>query len=689
MVVLTAASDSNAALEMNGRGIFTDALLTTLSQVGDRPLTYAQVSRQVPPLIAAKSLQIPYFQGDLSAPVFGNTTCTKSIAWEVVKVGPPIELAGPPLPGIDVGTEFRIYDGAVEGAETRDPTKAKATVVMTEMTGLNGKVLLSAKTPGAADIKLGDVAVLARVSDNALKLRVRLKPASEEGGLSVERADKVRELVSADNESKLLIELTDGQGDFELSVGRGDRLILRGPENRTRNIFDHDEVVPQTLWQHARQRGLLSLRGEVGADFEDEQTLLARLVPLPSDRQSKCADGIWVQSEPGQEQVIPLCHAFNLDVKLSESAPMPLLVGALALSTDGGVYALPSDDRKVRLKPGETVTFNSQNETFQGAPPLDVRDTIIVFGTQETNPVQWSRFTETARTRSAFRSRGGAGTLYNALDRYFKPGTRGVIQADTEPMVNTTWTMSSVGLRVVANSSFLKVEPGATTPINKREYTIAGFDVRPYLPDDPDSAIYRILVKADWLANRSATDGFGYKQHDWSQSSDQANLERGIDCSRAIWYAFTRAGLSYNRNDRYLSTTQMVGSGTLMQDEFDSCSNETALQTGDVLVYRDDTRGDGHVVMVIDPERRIAWGSHGWDGTPRVLPVEPDTGVEYQKIKYQPDWRRWDRSTMERKACWRYRAFSDEARAGRGLPGLRALTSACDKHKRCGLGSVE
>ena len=124
-----------------------------------------------------------------------------------------------------------------------------------------------------------------------------------------------------------------------------------------------------------------------------------------------------------------------------------------------------------------------------------------------------------------------------------------------------------------------------------------------------------------------------------------------------------------------------------MQDEFESCSDDPNLRIGDVLVYRDATRGDGHVVMVIDPEKRIAWGSHGWDGNPRVLPVEADTGVEYQKIKYKKDPRmpRWDRSTMERKACWRYRAFAEEWRAGRSVPGLRALVSACNQNKRCGL----
>jgi hypothetical protein len=146
-------------------------------------------------------------------------------------------------------------------------------------------------------------------------------------------------------------------------------------------------------------------------------------------------------------------------------------------------------------------------------------------------------------------------------------------------------------------------------------------------------------------------------------------------------------GLPYNREDRYLSTAMMVGKNTWMKDEFESCSDDPNLKLGDVIVYRDDTRGDGHVVMVIDPAKRIAWGSHGWDGSGRELEIEPDTGVEYQLIKYKKDWQRWDRTTMKRKACWRYRRFITEALTAGGQPGLMALDAdaICDPKRQCGL----
>jgi cell wall-associated NlpC family hydrolase len=314
-----------------------------------------------------------------------------------------------------------------------------------------------------------------------------------------------------------------------------------------------------------------------------------------------------------------------------------------------------------------------------GRPPLDVQDHIMVFGTQETNPVQWHLLTNTAATRAAGPPMSG---LYRALDSYLQPGTRGTGRVE-EAVEETTWTLSSMTVRVEANQRFLKAEAGSTGPPSRREYTIAGFDIRPYLPDDPATALHRALQQADALAHASVTDGYGYKQHDWSLPTDEENLKRGIDCSRSIWYAFTRAGLPYNSGDRYLTTAMMVGEDSPMAEQFQDCSADT-LQSGDVLVYRDETRGDGHVVMVVDPAKRIAWGSHGWDGNAKALKVEPDTGVEYQLIKYKQDWERWDRRTMARQACWRYRAFSEEARTPRGQPGLRSLADACDPRKRCG-----
>ncbi len=683
LVFFSAATDSNPALEKNGRGIFTDSLLQVMMGVGKNPLTYAQVARQAPVLVSAESFQVPHFQGDLNQTVFGNQTRTRPISWEIKKLGPPIEIAGPPLAGIGVGAEFRIYDASLTGADTRDPDKAKATVVAIESTELNAKVIISASNPEMPQIKPGDLALPVRPADAFTKIKVRIRPSGETDGIPQDRADRLKELIRQNPETEMLVELTKGAGDFELSLGTDNRLVLRGPENRSRNIYTEDEQVPRSLWQHARQRAILHLRGEGGRDFRDNETLLVSLKPAPDSKQNKCSQkGFWQQAEPNSQQVIPLCYAWNLKVTLSEDSPIPLLIGALILSTDGSIFALPRDERKIRLQPGESYTFDAGGETFLGTPPLDVQDRVIVFGTNEKNPVAWSLFTETAATRT---TRGlGLSGLARALDRYLKPETRGIGVVEEPVEEEYTWTMSTVTMRVEANPGFLETPAGTRQPIQIREYTIADFDIRPYLPDDQKTALFQILQKADWLTRAAGEDGFGYKQHAWDSLTDEQNLQLGIDCSRAIWFAFTRAGLTYNRNDIYLTTAMMTGKDNLMQDEFESCSDDPRLQTGDILVYRDDNRGDGHVIMVIDPERRIGWGSHGWDGNPGILPIEPDTGVEYQKIKFKPDWERWDRKTMTKKACWRYRSFIEETLNTRGTRGLTALENICDPGRNCG-----
>ncbi|MEK7990640.1 MAG: YARHG domain-containing protein [Thiotrichaceae bacterium] len=177
-----------------------------------------------------------------------------------------------------------------------------------------------------------------------------------------------------------------------------------------------------------------------------------------------------------------------------------------------------------------------------------------------------------------------------------------------------------------------------------------------YYPSNEHSALYKVLKQAQTLtANISflSNDGIPYKQHSWNAKDDAANLKRGIDCSRAIWFAFTRAGIPYNRNNIYLDTSRMWKETSQMKHYFHSCSVDN-LQLGDVLVYRG--KGGGHTVMVLDPEKELAWGSHGYDKS-----RNKDTGVEVQKvIPAGHNWKYWDRYTMKLKACWRHKQFTQE-----------------------------
>ena len=77
-----------------------------------------------------------------------------------------------------------------------------------------------------------------------------------------------------------------------------------------------------------------------------------------------------------------------------------------------------------------------------GAPPIDIQDHVLVFGTKQTNPVQWHRLGEDTRIRGTLGS-----ALYRELDQYLKPGTRAAVPVD-EPIDPTTWTLSSLRMRV-------------------------------------------------------------------------------------------------------------------------------------------------------------------------------------------------------------------------------------------------
>ena len=691
LVFFAAAADGTPALETGGRGIFTDALIEVLSEVGSHPMTYSQAARRIAPLVAGRSLQVPFFHGNLNGPVFGNTKRNRPIGWEVRSLGPPLDLAGPPLTGMGVGAEVRIYDGAATPSDLRDPRKDKATALVTAMRGLNAQGELSSKSPGASPIRPGDLALMVRPSDEFLKVTVRLRPSNEPGGLPAARAQAVRRAVQEDSEARLLVVVDEDSGEFELALSHNGRIHLLGPNEDILNTYQRvgeERSVVRSLWRHARRKAFLNLRGEGGQDFEDDQTLQVRVVPVPPALQNPCANMEWMQSAPNQEQIIPLCHRWNVEVTLSPEAKKPLLVGGVILSSDGNTAALPADGRQQLLNPGQTHVFNQRSETFEGRPPLGVEDRLMVFGTQETNPVPWHLLTDTAAKRAADPvPRTG---LYGALDRYVRPGARGFVTV-AESGEDTTWTLTSLVLSVEANPRFQR--EGASPVMQpeqpgRREYTIENFDIRPYLPDDPDSALHKVLREADQLARRRGSEAFPYRQHGWTEGSDEENLDVGIDTSRAIWFIFTRAGLRYNRSNQYLPTALMAGPSSLMSDSFESCSRNMDLRLGDILVYRDAKRGGGHTVMVIDPDKRIAWGTHGWDGQVRDG-LETSPGAAYQLIKYRKDWEHWDQDSMQRAACWRFRRFVQEARRPGGRPGMKALQDACERACRLKEGSIQ
>ncbi|SEQ96772.1 Caspase domain-containing protein [Nitrosomonas sp. Nm51] len=443
IVVFTAAGDGTVALERNARGIFTDAILTTFGQVNATQLTYAQAARQIRPLVKAESYQIPYFQGDLQRTVFAGVNRKLPLAWEIIEIAPQLKLGGFPLPGIDTGAEFRVYDGFVKGPDLQDPTKAKAVIIVEESTRLNATARIISRPANAKPIRPGDLAILSRPSDAQRTLKVTLRPHTEQGGISAEQASLIGASLNQNQDAKNMIQLVEDNGIFEISY-ENDQYIVSGPENRVRNRFAKADGVIENLRLHALQRVLSTLRGEGGSLFEDQETLQVQLVP--ADKQDQCAQKAdWRQapSNTVSAQEIPLCYKWNVKVKLSEKSPVRLLVGGLILSTDGSIFGLPADGTAIPLGPGEEAVFAAKGETFIASEPLNIEDQIVVFGTQETNPVPWSLLTQSAVQRAGDTKSG----LYKILDQYLK-GTRGVSQPVETDDTDTAWTKSSITMRV-------------------------------------------------------------------------------------------------------------------------------------------------------------------------------------------------------------------------------------------------
>ena len=444
VVVFTAAGDGTSALEKNARGIFTDAILTTLGSVNARQLTYAQAARQIRPLVKAESYQIPYFQGDLQRSVFSGSNRKHPLSWEIIEVEPQLKLGGFPLPGIEKGAEFRVYDGSIEGAQTQDPGKAKAIIVMDESTGLNAFAHITSRPVSAELIRPGDLAVLSRPGDEKRMLKVTLRSESRPGGITAEKAGLIAANLEKHPDANTMITLVQDKGDFELSYDQGE-YVVKGPENLVRNHFRFEKDVIENLRQHAMQRVLSTLRGEGGNQFVDQETLQVQVVA--AQKQAQCTHDIkWQQASPNEivAQKIPLCYKWNVKVKVSEESPVRLLIGGLILSTDGSIFGFPADGSAVPLSPGEEIVFAANGETFVASYPLNIEDQIIVFGTQETNPVPWSRLTQSSMSRAGEVKNG----LYRALDRYLS-GTRGVARPIENDYTDTAWTLSSITIRVI------------------------------------------------------------------------------------------------------------------------------------------------------------------------------------------------------------------------------------------------
>jgi hypothetical protein len=313
------------------------------------------------------------------------------------------------------------------------------------------------------------------------------------------------------------------------------------------------------------------------------------------------------------------------------------------------------DQRAILIEPGASVLMD---DVYEAGPPFDVEFPAVVYGIDPKTNSQYTSTNRGARTTPPQATEAPAISLVNDLRSYLSDPSRTFGSVEPDQLSSHIWMKSILRIRVQSTHDFVRADAvKAATANTLRERTLRQFDIRPVLPTEPNSPLRELLLTADWLAH-ALPDGVPYKERSgnarWiANLSDEENLKVGIDCSTAIWFLFTRSHLPYTHAG-IITTADMIAARSPLAEFFAGCDVSDSPHKGDLLVYRNETAHNGHVVLVVDPVRRIAWGSHGYDFANQPM----RTGVQYQMIGVKRDWRRWDRDDMTLVSCWRHQAFA-------------------------------
>lgn len=451
LVVITAAQDGTSALERNGQGVFTNALLRSLEARGDG--SWEQIMQIVPRWIAAqKSYQKVTFEGTLNRQVFGSAVLDRGMSWQVIKVtGDQVRFRGPSMPGWTEGATLKVYDDTT--------SKHKARVLVDSVSNLEARgTLQGSRNRGVTE---GDYALLDAPGHDAVTIRVHIADG-------VEFAGDVRRAVRRDTVLSKTVELVDTAADFYVRQGEGTDVEVWGAEGVRRNrlpVRNKDEAtnVAYTLGLHARQASLIALSAEPN-DVYPHDMLDLRVIPVPS-MQNGCAKTSYTPSPvPVPYVQVPMCNAVQLEVTLAEQPAAELYLGILFLSNDGSIVVWPSGATTEVLR-----NKGDRHVEVLGwlSPPLDAPERILVFGSHEQ--VMWSRLAAKAlATRSA--TRGGP-TLQGFVEAHVG-GTRGILDEQASEAEGTAWTSSFLQLQVTADPAQWPVthreDPGICRALRER-----------------------------------------------------------------------------------------------------------------------------------------------------------------------------------------------------------------------------
>ncbi|WP_298379937.1 caspase family protein [Azospirillum sp.] len=447
-IVLSAAADGTLAFEQNGAGVFTTGFVKAASRIGQVPPTYRQIMRAVRQATAPYG-QIPSIKGDDTRLVFDNTERVQPLSWEVAEGASPIRLRGTPMPGWGEGTRLRVYDSNAVPADFTDPVKAKASLVLERMETAYEAVAVPVDQPRLPPLP-GDLAILVAAAPQNMRVpvRIRLTGASQDasipGGVPPDRADRLKAALLDKAQTAGGFELVEKEAAFEFATAHDGALVLFDPEGRVRATFVNPKIeagkAATLMWHLGLQWRILSLSGEGGGDFVNNETLTAKFVPYPA-ADSRCAPGPIPSHVDGEPQLLPEGRCWQVQVTAASDMPYRLRIGGLLLSHRGGIHALES--ASVPLGPGETHSFT---RVFKSQEPFDAVDHILFFGTQESvGTIPWHQLEYDPDNDGAPTLRGAA---YDDLLDWIGFKTRSARIRVTDK----TWTTTHLSLIVKPSS---------------------------------------------------------------------------------------------------------------------------------------------------------------------------------------------------------------------------------------------
>lgn len=542
------------------------------------------------------------------------------------------------------------------------------------------------------------------------------------------------------------LEIVQGDAPRQFSVrpdphAPDQQVLVIGASGAIRNIATERGVMAapdhavRMLRNHAAQRAVMqagptsdpTVPWKVGP-------LSVRMVSAPTQKACSSPQR-WREPPQGGLQVVPGCHAWELEVTLDRGARGPMAVGGLVLANDGTVLGFPFDGSTAVLQRGETRRFFTDGASPASEPPFGIPEHVVTFAGPSTTAVPWADL------------RKDPAALVGPY-----PGP---------------WFRHHLTYVVEANA-----EDDSRDPTPTRELTLANFDARYLQPQNTNTFLYKLLENMMTLARYHGDDGPKYAQclpvgharingstrraasewpggdcwtAPWNFTRDNMELKKGIDCSMTVWWALTRTclgdtrqalpGRKANEDDAgyeqrlrtfhteqrrcllftdetykggYLSTAVTTADQAdyeaVMRVHFEPCDG--GHRTGDLLVTRNKTNTDGHTVLVVDPERGVVFGSHGSDLNlePGDLTAEElekldrfeawwshpesDKGVEFQFVRPvgkpgEEPFAGFDSQRTTR--CWRHKALAQEwetdesARAGSAVRDDYCEPSSCGR----------